>query len=194
MSFLHTHSCEAVKSELDLFTIPPTQTSIESSQWVEYKPITSLTDTSPIEFVVPGHGEEYIDLCRTMMHVKAQIIDGDGSTLDSKACVGPVNNFLHSMFSQVDVYFNQRPVATPNGGYPYRAYFETLLNYSYDAKESHLTCALWNGDSSGNMDAALTDTGASANSGLASRTEYTSGSKVGDLLGHIHSDIKKSVC
>lgn len=38
MSFLHTHSSECLKSELDLFSLPPTQTSIESSQWIHYKP------------------------------------------------------------------------------------------------------------------------------------------------------------
>src|SRR5436190_7803304 len=42
MSFLHTHSHECVKSELELFSLPPTQTSIESSQWIHYKPVTSL--------------------------------------------------------------------------------------------------------------------------------------------------------
>jgi len=47
---------------LELFTVPPTQVTIESSQWIHYKPISSLTDDSPIEFVVPGQGEEYIDL------------------------------------------------------------------------------------------------------------------------------------
>ncbi|KYN11438.1 hypothetical protein ALC57_16406 [Trachymyrmex cornetzi] len=42
MSFLHTHSSECIKSELDFFSLPPTQTSIESSQWIYYKPVTSL--------------------------------------------------------------------------------------------------------------------------------------------------------
>jgi len=42
MSFLHTHSSECIKSELDLFSLPPTQTSIESSQWIYYKPVTLL--------------------------------------------------------------------------------------------------------------------------------------------------------
>ncbi|XP_070170429.1 uncharacterized protein F54H12.2-like [Polyergus mexicanus] len=53
MSFLHTHSSEFLKSELDLFSLPPTQTSIESSQWIHYKPVISLSDDSPIEFVIP---------------------------------------------------------------------------------------------------------------------------------------------
>ena len=54
MAFLHTQSCECLKSELSLFDIPPTQTTIEGSNWVQYKPISSLSDDSPIEFVIPG--------------------------------------------------------------------------------------------------------------------------------------------
>jgi len=37
MFFLHTPSSECIKSKLDLFSLPLTQTSIESSQWIYYK-------------------------------------------------------------------------------------------------------------------------------------------------------------
>jgi len=50
MSFLHIHSSECLKSELDLFSLPPTQTSIESLQWIYYKSVTSLADDASIEF------------------------------------------------------------------------------------------------------------------------------------------------
>jgi len=56
MAFIHPHSCVCAKSELDLFTVPPTQTSIESGGWVEYNPISSIADGVPIEFVVGGSG------------------------------------------------------------------------------------------------------------------------------------------
>jgi len=74
MVFLHTHSCECLKSELELFTVPPTQATIESSQWIHYKPISSLTDNSSIEFVVPGQGEEYIDLPHTMLSIQISTV------------------------------------------------------------------------------------------------------------------------
>jgi len=44
MSFLHSHSNERIKSELDLFSLSPTQISIESSQWIYYKHVISLSD------------------------------------------------------------------------------------------------------------------------------------------------------
>ena len=73
MAFLHTHSCECLKSELFLFEIPPTQTTIESSHYVQHKPISSLTDDSPKEFVLPGNGEEYIDLAHTILSLRVSL-------------------------------------------------------------------------------------------------------------------------
>ena len=105
MSFLHAHSHECLKSELELFSLPPTQTTIGASNWVHYKPISSLTDESPIEFVVPGQGDEYIDLAHTMLSIHAQIMQSNVGAWqkDVKAgtvpSIGPVNNLLHSLFS-----------------------------------------------------------------------------------------------
>ncbi|XP_018407680.1 PREDICTED: uncharacterized protein F54H12.2-like [Cyphomyrmex costatus] len=186
MSFLHTHSCECLKSELELFTVPPTQATIESSQWIHYKPISSLTDDSPIEFVVPGLGEEYIDLPHTMLSISVQIRptihkepSKDGDTTDY---VGPVNNFMHSLFNQVDVFFNQKLISPPNNAYAYRAYIETLLNYGPAAKNSHLTSVLWYEDKSGSMDDLL-----NANDGLVKRRVLTADGKKIDILWGIYT-------
>lgn len=184
MSFLHTHSCECMKSELDLFTIPPTQTAIENSQWVHYKPVSSLTDDGPLEFVIPGHGEEYLDLAHTMIAIKAKV----RASGDSAYQVAPINNFLHSMFNQVDVYFNQKLVAPPNNAYPYRAYIETLLNYGPAAKDSHLTTALWYNDEPGAFD-SLPDGKSRANTGQAWREKMIRNGKSVDMIGHLHCDV-----
>ncbi|XP_033231609.1 uncharacterized protein F54H12.2-like [Belonocnema kinseyi] len=185
MSFLHSHSCECLKSELDLFSIPSTRTSIESSQWVHYKPVSSLTDDSPIEFVVPGHGDEYIDLAHTMLNLRVKLITpprvaANAEQLDK---VGLVNNLLHSLFNQVDVYFNQKIVSPPSNSYAYREYIETLLNYGPAAKNSHLTTSLWHNDTPGKMDDY------DENVGLKARQKYLSAGKSIDLIGHLHCDV-----
>lgn len=196
MAFLHTHSHEGAKSELDFFTLPPTQTSIEGSSWIEYKPVTSLTDDAPIEFVIPGHGDEYLDLARTLIYLKVQVVDGKGKNLSNEALVSPVNNFLHSMFNQIDVSLNQKAVSPSSSGYNYRAYIETLLNYGSDAKKSHLTSALWYPDEANYMDDELKVGEAngkkyvsSLNSGARERMMFIAESKTLDLLGHLHCDI-----
>ena len=67
---MHHESQECTKSELDLFTIPGTQTSISKGQWIEYHPISNITDSGPIEFYVSGTANEYLDLARTQLLLK----------------------------------------------------------------------------------------------------------------------------
>ena len=81
MAFAHDLSCECTKSELDLFTVPPTQTSMEHSSWVEYHPLSTVTDGSPIEFDVSGTGDDYLDFANTLLHVKAKIVRANGEDL-----------------------------------------------------------------------------------------------------------------
>lgn len=184
MSFLHGHSCECIKSELDLFALPSTQTSIENGLWIHYKPISYLADDGPIEFQVPGTGDDYMDLSHTLLHIKAKIQNQDGTKLTESTVVAPVNNWLHSLFSQLDIYLNQKLVSPPNNTYAYRAYMETLLNYAPAAKESHLTCGLWYQDTAGKMDSAD-----EKNEGFVKRRELACESKEIEMIGHLHGDI-----
>ncbi|XP_011684666.1 PREDICTED: uncharacterized protein F54H12.2-like [Wasmannia auropunctata] len=195
MSFLHTHSSECLKSELDLFSIPPTQTSIESSQWIYYKPVTSLADDAPVEFVIPGHGEDYLDLTHTLLSLRIRVestaaaASGEGVASGSATIVpkvGPVNHLLHSMFNQIDVYFNQKLVSPANNAYAYRAYIEALLNYATPAKTSHLTSALWDEDLPGSMDDSIE---AGGNPALQRRANYIQSKRALDLIGHLHCDV-----
>lgn len=179
MAFLHNHSCECVKSELDLFALPSTQTSIESGQWIHYKPISSLSDDGPIEFQVPGTGDDYIDLSHTLIHIKAKITQAEGG---ESIAVAPVNNWLHSLFNQLDIYLNQKLISPPNNTYAYRAYIENLLNYGPAAKKSHLTCGLWYEDTPGKMD--VTD---DSNEGFRIRKNIAR-SEI-EMIGHLHADI-----
>ena len=189
MAFLHAQSCECLKSELLLFDTPPTQTTIESSHMVQYKPISSLSDDSPIEFLIPSNSEEYLDLAHTILHLQVSIkqqIATDDLPAARKAVVenvGPICNFMHSLFSQVDVFCNQKPVSPPNNAYAYRAYIETLLNYDPAAKNSHLTSVLYYADTPGHME----DVNA-GNEGLVKRREMTK-KKSFDLIGHLHCDV-----
>ena len=61
MAFIHDQSCECTKTELDVFSIPPTQTSIEYRNYVEYHPLSSIIDSGPIEFHVSSSGQNYLD-------------------------------------------------------------------------------------------------------------------------------------
>lgn len=183
MAFVHHESQECTKSELDLFTIPATQTSITKGQWIEYHPLSNITDSGPIEFNVSGTGEEYLDLARTQLFVKAKITKANGTALDPNTEVGPVNLFLHSLFSQVDVSLNERLISPSTNTYPYRAMIETLLNYGEEAKTSQLSMAMFYKDTPGKMDAVNpVAEDADANTGLKARYEFTKQSNTVDMM------------
>ena len=117
-----------VKSELDLFVVPPTQTSIEDGRWVEHQPLTSLDSGGPIEFVIPGTGDAYFDLANTYLLIQTKVVRGVGTDLAADTPVAHVNNWLHSLFSQVDVYLNDTLVTLSSNTYPFRAYVDTMLS------------------------------------------------------------------
>ena len=73
MAFVNELSCECTKSELDLFVVPPTQTSVQQARWVEYQPLTSILGNAPIEFDVIGSGEDYIDVANVLLYVRQKL-------------------------------------------------------------------------------------------------------------------------
>ena len=155
MAYVHPYSKRCEKSEVDLFSIPPTQLSLEKGRWIEYRPLSSVQNNdSAITFVIAGT-DEYLDLSKTILVVEGKVIPGTGGDLSTgQASVAPVNNFLHSLFRQVDVYFNGKQVTPAMGTYAYRSYLETLLNYDVSAKQSQLSSAMYYKDTAGQMDEA----------------------------------------
>ena len=155
MSYVHPFSKRCDKSEVDLFRVPPTQQSLERGRWIDYAPLSSVENpNSAITFLIAGT-DEYIDLSKTILTVTGKITKKDGtSKLDGgdQSNVAPVNNFLHSLFRQVDVYLNGKQVTPAMGTYAYRSYIETLLNYDVSAKQSQFSSALYYKDTAGQMD------------------------------------------
>jgi len=123
---------------------PPTQTRVKYGNWIEfrssyhirhwsvsaarkaieYHPLTTVSDGTPIEFEISGNGEDYIDLANSMLYVQAKIVKPDGTDLKAAS---PTNLFLHSLFSQVDISLNGTQAMASMNTYPYRAMLETLL-------------------------------------------------------------------
>ena len=59
--------------------------------------------------MLPGTGEEYIALAHTMLSLRVSLqttVDVPQDAAAEVPKVGPVNNFMHSLFNQVDVFFN----------------------------------------------------------------------------------------
>ena len=187
---MHKDSCACAKSELDLFSVPPTQVEMEKGFWEDIDPITSIAASDTIEFLCAANSGVYTDLASSYLHVKAKITAADGANLGADVQVGPVNLWLHALFSQVEVFLNNKLVTPSSTAYPYRAYIETILNFSKDAKDSHLTSALFYKDKAGKMDSVnpLAEA-ANVNTGLKERHAHTRQSRSVAMEGRIHSDL-----
>ena len=150
---LHKYSNMSGKSELHLFTVPATQVEMNKGFWEDVDPVSSIGASDTIEFLCAANSDVYTDLANSYIHLKANITNADGSNLAGTAQVGPVNLWMHALFIQVEVYLSNKLVTPSSTSYPYRAYMETVLNFSKDAKASHLTSALFYKDQAGKMDA-----------------------------------------
>ena len=188
MKRVHKLSCDCFKSEIDLISIPPTQKAIEKSKIIEYHPIASLSDDGPLEFVIPASGDQYLDLATNELVIKAKITKQDGSSIDAGTKVGPVNLFLHSLFSNLTVTWNEKLVSSATGNYAYRAYIENLLTYGTNAKKSQLSSALYFKDVAGKMDSS-DPTDGDENEGLNRRYAFTEGGNTVDLAGRLHASV-----
>lgn len=140
------NSEECAKSELDLFSVPPTQTAIEEGVWDTIQPHQYFEESPIIRFDIPGTNQNYIDLSQTELHVTCKFKNGDKDVL-------VVNNLLHSLFQQVQISLNNSPVENTNRCYAYRAYIENLLCYNKESKNTFLANCGWIKDTKGSFKA-----------------------------------------
>jgi hypothetical protein len=56
MALVQPNSYECTKSELDLFEVPPTHTSVAYGYWEQKELTSALTDQGPYEFAVRRSG------------------------------------------------------------------------------------------------------------------------------------------
>ena len=179
---------EAQPSELAYFDLPATQTAVEQIYYQDVLPISQITGDSPVEFVLSGqNGMELLDLQNTILYAKAKIVKADGSNIGLTEDVGPVNQFLSSLFHQVDVSLNGKTVVSTTNHYAYKAYIQCLLRYGKEAKETQLTTMVWEQDDDGDVNEHSPRTG--SNQGLLSRASRFQGSALVDMVGAVFHDL-----
>ena len=189
-SLKFVNSADAFPEELDLFQTPPTNTTCERLQYVNYRPKTQFQEDAPLEFTIPSTGAQYINLKRTFMKMKVQLLKGTGEEVSHENEVAPANLSLHSMFQRVEVYFNQKLVSGGDVLYPYKSYLETTLDYGKEAKHGHLAAAGYYKDNAFSIEKMSADpTKSGSNKGFVTRYSVTTGGKFWQLEGPILSDI-----
>ena len=125
---------------LDLFDSLPQDTSLLDGSDVIYSSVTSVTNTGPIEFLIPRDEECSIILDQTRLMGHFVVKTDTNANVAATDKVFLVNNFAYNLFSQVEIYVNGTQVcdlSTANS-YPFRNFIQTVLSYDTETKECQL--------------------------------------------------------
>ena len=71
----------SVNKYLTVFKPPYKEYGVERVKWVNYRPVTQITNSSAIEFNIAGTSADYLLLSKSKLHVKATIKHIDDSDL-----------------------------------------------------------------------------------------------------------------
>lgn len=154
-------------------TKPDFQDVVEREVVTEIRPGQLHDNISTLQFDFNLAENEYLVMSETYIYVKARVemtkLDSKAADADDWKTVVPINYLLNTMFQQATVELNGNPITPSTNTFPYKAYLESMLAYSDDARKSHLTASLWNTDDK--------------------RKKVIEGGKEFDLMGRIHFDL-----
>lgn len=181
------------KNELDLFTIPPTQTVIEEGFFDDIPAHNSFKTSNVIRFDIEGDTRHYLNLSETELHVKGRLCDisNPDNFVELKAtdATGPINNFFHSLFSQIEIDINNKSVENTNTTYAFRAYIRNLLGYNESQKKSALYGECFSKDGPGSFNSLELKTNEAHNSGFLTRRARFIGKSSVELQGKLDCDL-----
>jgi hypothetical protein len=86
---------------------------------------SQIDNNTQIEFEIKGSKDEYVDKGKIFLYVIGCLVDDKGNPIANTTICGPVNNFAHSLYQQVQVEYNNTPVNSPVNSYSYHAYLST---------------------------------------------------------------------
>jgi hypothetical protein len=209
-------SHEGTRSELEIFDLPNTQTSIDDNKFEPFNPLTSLEHGGPLEYKLQVGDEYYINPRDTYLYMQAKIVNTNGDVLPNteeydvdvpnpdggdpiqerrervpdNSVVFPINNFIGSCFKQVEVFLSSKQVGSNDALYAYRSYMETLLSYSSERKNHQMITSGYYQDVGGmnDHDDVIRDE-TSNNKGAIERYKWSRFSKTVEVLGRIHSEL-----
>ncbi len=137
--------------DVALFSVPPVNVAQDKISFVNFLPcFTKPGKDAFFQFDIPGVGDQYTDLSRTMLYMKVRIEHPNGTffvqdRLNSTTAI-PIDNIMHSCFSQVEIYANGNLISTSGTNYPYKSYIENLLNFNKAATDMQLSFVGFTGD------------------------------------------------
>ena len=176
-------SCKS--SALCIFDEQDVQMDILGNVVTDFHPTNPISPSAPIEFLIRGTPDDYLDLGDMRILLQLKIIKTDGNAWDADDDVNFINQPISSMFQDVFLKIGNTQVEGGQHAYPYNAYLSTLLQFHPSAKNTHMQAWGWNEDTPGKFD----DT--AKNEGLQFRREETMKGKVWEIMGPLFLDMTR---
>ena len=133
-------SKEIMKAELDLFKRSFFQNSIESSQLVQFFPVSAINSTNNLEFYVPASSECFIDPENIFLWLTLQIVKSDGTNYNASQNdrYSLINYGLMTIFQQLDISLNNTLVTQSTNTFAYSSYLDALTKNDNKAHHTFL--------------------------------------------------------
>jgi hypothetical protein len=168
---------------LALFERPPVNTGVVNYKWVQYRPISQISDSGLLQFTIPGTSNHYISLKDSYLQIKGFIVNSSGQPIQNDD-VTFENLALQTLWNQVDLSLQQQIITSKvNTNYTYKAYLDVLLNSPLSVMENQLTSQLFYKDLAGYME------GRNSNLGYRRRRKITNGGIEIQLQGPLYLDL-----
>ena len=178
------NNMEHRSSALCIFDKPGTQTDILKSSVIDYYPLSSIGEGGPIEFHIPGNGDDYIDLNDISLYVRFKVLKADGKAITAADKVGLNNLAIATLFQDVALTVGETQIEGGDTSYPYRGYFDTVMQFQPHAQSSQMQAYGWYKDDAGKFDDET-------NSGFKKRSALIAESKECEVMGPLYLDFFK---
>ena len=146
---------DLTEQALDLHALLGVDISLEKGNDVISNSVSSVTNSGPIEFLIPRDEECSIILDQTRLVGHFVVKTAKDENVSPTDKVFLVNNFASNLFSAVEIYINGTQVcdlSTANS-YPFKNFIQTELSFDRETKLSQLRAEGYFEEAEGNMEA-----------------------------------------
>ena len=176
-------SQEVLLSQLELFKRTQFQASIEGTQLIQYRPISTINDTTTIEFDIPVSSDELLDLENVFIFIKARAVKQDDTEYqagdDDRFAL--INYGVNTIFDQLSVYLNGTLVSQASKTYHYTSIIQALTENTHVDSTTSLAC--------GGFVSSRGNTNYQHNGVVPELFQIVRRSKMFTLFGKLHADI-----
>ena len=146
---------DLTEQALDLHALLGVDISLEKGNDVIYNSVSSVTNSGPIEFIIPRDEECSIILDQTRLVGHFVVKTAKDENVSPTDKVFFVNNFVSDLFSAAEIYINGTQVCDLSmaNSDPFKNFIQTELSFDRETKLSQLRAEGYFEEEEGDMDA-----------------------------------------